>query len=83
MPVSYFAALRRLTEAHRELASHCIQVKDVDEGLIDFPARHGEQVVLLCWRDGEDDVAWFHDLASGFAGRRPISELVSTEPADA
>ena len=46
-------------------------VKDVDEGLVDFPAlRQGEEI-LLCWRLGEDEVAHWHGLEEGFAGRRP------------
>ena len=47
-------------------------VKDVDEGLVDFPAlRHGEEI-LLCWRLGEDEVAHWHGLEEGFAGRKRI-----------
>jgi hypothetical protein len=51
------------------------QVKDADDGLVDFPAlREGEEV-LLCWRLGEDEIAFWHGLEEGFAGRRPLSEL--------
>ena len=47
-------------------------VKDLDEGLVDFPAlRHGEEI-LLCWRLGEDEVAHWHGLEEGFAGRRQL-----------
>ena len=47
-------------------------VKDVDEGLVDFPAlRHGEEI-LLCWRLGEDEVAHWHGLEEGFAGRKQL-----------
>jgi hypothetical protein len=49
-----------------------VQVKDLDTGLVDFPAlRRGEEV-LLCWRLGEDEVAWWHRPEDGFAGRRPL-----------
>src|SRR5438067_12626890 len=47
-------------------------VKDVDTGLVDFPAVHRGRDVLLCWRLGEDEVGYWHDLESGFAGRRPL-----------
>jgi hypothetical protein len=47
-------------------------VKDLDEGLVDFPALHGEEEVLLCWRLGEDEVAFWHSLDEGFAGRKPL-----------
>jgi hypothetical protein len=47
-------------------------VKDIDEGLVDFPAlRRGEEI-LLCWRLGEDEVAHWHGLEEGFAGRKPL-----------
>jgi len=49
-----------------------VLVKDLDSGLVDFPAlRHGEEV-LLCWQVGEDDVAYWHGVEEGFAGRKPL-----------
>ena len=47
-------------------------VKDVDRGLVDFPALHEGQEVLLCWQLGEDEVAHWHGVDEGFAGRRPL-----------
>jgi hypothetical protein len=57
-----------------ELEAAGVQVKDLDQGLIDFPAKHPEQgdTVLLCWRLGEDEVAHWHGLEEGFAGRKPL-----------
>lgn len=52
-----------------------VQVKDVDQGLVDFPARLAGDDVLLCWHVGEPEIAWFHGAEDGFAGRRPIDEL--------
>jgi len=51
-----------------------VQVKDVDRGLVDFPARHPDtgETVLLCWELGEPEVAYWHDLEEGFAGRKPL-----------
>jgi hypothetical protein len=40
--------------------------------LIDFPALRHNEIVLLCWKLGEGDIAYWHDLQSGFAGRRPL-----------
>jgi hypothetical protein len=51
------------------------QVKDADEGLVDFPALRGDEEVLLCWKVGEDEIAFWHDLEEGFAGRRSIDDL--------
>jgi hypothetical protein len=49
-----------------------IQVKDLDRGLIDFPAYVGGKEVFLCWEKGEDDIEYWHDLSSGYAGREPL-----------
>jgi hypothetical protein len=50
------------------------QVKDLDAGLVDFPALHPEsgKTVLLCWRLGESEVGNWHGLEDGFAGRKPL-----------
>jgi len=47
-------------------------VKDLDEGLVDFPARREGEEVLLCWRLGEDEVGFWHGLEEGFSGRKPL-----------
>jgi hypothetical protein len=47
-------------------------VKDIDEGLVDFPARRRGEEILLCWRLGEDEVAHWHGLEEGFAGRKQL-----------
>ncbi|HLV01558.1 MAG TPA: DUF2203 domain-containing protein, partial [Acidobacteriota bacterium] len=47
-------------------------VKSVDEGLIDFPHIRDGREVYLCWRYGEDDIEYWHEVDAGFAGRTPI-----------
>jgi hypothetical protein len=47
-------------------------VKDLDQGLVDFPAQRGEEDVLLCWRLGEEEISFWHGLEEGFSGRRPL-----------
>lgn len=47
-------------------------VKDLDTGLLDFPAVLDNQEVYLCWRLGEDRIRYYHGLREGFAGRKPI-----------
>jgi hypothetical protein len=49
-----------------------IQVKDLERGLIDFPAFVAGKEVFLCWEKGEDDIEFWHDLTSGYAGREPL-----------
>jgi hypothetical protein len=51
------------------------QVKDADEGLVDFPALRAGEEVLLCWKLGEEEIGYWHSLEDGFAGRRPLSDL--------
>lgn len=53
-----------------------IIVKAIEEKLVDFPAlrKNGEEV-FLCWKDGEEDIEFWHSLHAGYRGRRPISEF--------
>jgi hypothetical protein len=63
---------RELAKIVDEIAEHGAEVKDLDEGLIDFPAlRHGE-TVLLCWKLGEDAIEYWHTVEDGYAGRRAL-----------
>ena len=63
------AAIVRCVEELQELG---LLVKDLDQGLVDFPALRGDEEVLLCWRVGEDAVAFWHGVQEGFAGRKPL-----------
>jgi hypothetical protein len=49
-----------------------IQIKDLDRGLVDFPAIIAGREVYLCWEKGEDDIAFWHDLDTGHAGRERL-----------
>ena len=49
-----------------------VLVKDLDSGLVDFPAKRDGEDILLCWQLGEDEVAYWHGLEDGYAGRRPL-----------
>jgi hypothetical protein len=48
------------------------QIKSLEEGLLDFPAKRGDEDVLLCWKLGEDEIGFWHGVEEGFAGRRPL-----------
>jgi len=66
---------RELARLVDEIAGHGAQVKDIDEGLIDFPALRGGETVLLCWLLGEDEIRYWHPVEEGFAGRRPLDDF--------
>jgi hypothetical protein len=66
---------RSLARAVDAIAEHGAEVKDLDEGLIDFPALHEGETVLLCWKLGEDEIRYWHRVEDGFVGRRPVEEL--------
>jgi len=52
-----------------------ITLRDIESGLIDFPALVSGRQVCLCWQLGEDDVAWWHELTGGFSSRQPLIDL--------
>lgn len=49
-----------------------IQIKDLERGLVDFPAIIGGKEVFLCWEQDEDDIEFWHDLESGYGGRERL-----------
>jgi len=61
-----------VTQAAEQLERLGVLVKDLDTGLVDFPALHEGEEVLLCWQLGEDEVAYWHGVDEGFAGRKPL-----------
>ena len=67
-------AEQRAKDAIAEIDSIGVQVKDLEAGLIDFPCRLDDQVVLLCWRMGETSIEHWHTVDSGFQGRQPVDE---------
>jgi hypothetical protein len=63
---------RSLARVIDEIAEQGAEVKDLDEGLIDFPAFRRGETVLLCWKLGEDRIRYWHAVEDGFAGRQPL-----------
>ena len=66
--------LQQVRETVSEIDSIGVQVKDLDAGLLDFPCKVDDQVVLLCWRMGETAIEHWHTLEDGFKGRKPLDE---------
>jgi hypothetical protein len=66
------AAHAELQEIAARFDDQGVQVKDMDRGLIDFPAEVDGQDALLCWHVGEPKIAFWHSPEDGFAGRKPL-----------
>ena len=66
--------LLRVRESIAEMDSIGVQVKDLEAGLLDFPCRLDDEVVLLCWRMGEPAIEYWHTVEQGFQGRQPVDD---------
>jgi hypothetical protein len=69
------AVIDQMQAAVERLDGWDITLRDIETGLIDFPALVNGRQVWLCWLLGEDDVAWWHELSTGLAGRQPLADL--------
>jgi len=63
-----------LRESMLELRSREIVLRDLDRGLVDFPALREGREIYLCWEEGEPGIGFWHEPDSGFAGRRPLDD---------
>jgi hypothetical protein len=66
--------MKRARESVAEIDEIGVQVKDLESGLLDFPCRLDDQIVLLCWRMGETSIEHWHTVEAGFKGRQPVDE---------
>ena len=65
-------AFLELQSAAAELEAVDVIVRDLDRGLIDFPAVRDDREIYLCWEVGEAEVGFWHEIDAGFAGRQPL-----------
>jgi hypothetical protein len=70
-------AIQNTKDAMAEVEAIGVQIKDLDMGLLDFPCVVEDQVVLLCWKYGEEKIEFWHGLEEGFRGRKPIDERIT------
>ena len=68
-------AVARMHGIVARLVEWDVTLRDISAGLIDFPALANGRPVWLCWRLGEDDIAWWHNTDEGFSARKPLREL--------
>jgi uncharacterized protein DUF2203 len=57
-----------------ELREREVVLRDLERGLVDFPAIRDGREIYLCWEEGEDEIAFWHEPDAGFAGRKPIDD---------
>jgi len=69
---SWVRTLAEMQSIIVEFFNREIQIKDIERGLIDFPAIIGDKEVFLCWEKDEEDIEFWHDLDAGYAGREPL-----------
>ncbi|HXI52571.1 MAG TPA: DUF2203 domain-containing protein [Candidatus Saccharimonadales bacterium] len=71
---SFVRALAGIQQGLHRFHKLEIQVKDLDRGLLDFPTLLGGREVFLCWEQDEDDIEFWHELETGYAGRERLPE---------
>jgi hypothetical protein len=67
--------VRRMTATVRQIDAWGVTLRDIGAGLVDFPALANGRPIWLCWQLGEADIAWWHELEAGVAGRKPLIDL--------
>ncbi|MBI4400794.1 MAG: DUF2203 domain-containing protein [Nitrospirae bacterium] len=68
----YITALEQISENLQAIQEMGVLVKDLDIGLCDFPYLMNGRIVHLCWKLGETEIRWWHELNSGYTGRQPL-----------
>ena len=69
-------AFQDIKDSLAEMDAIGVQVKDLDIGLLDFPCAVDDEIVLLCWKYGEEKIEFWHGMEEGFKGRKPIDERI-------
>lgn len=69
---SWVRLLADVNDLVEEFQNREIEIKDLDRGLIDFPAFIGGKEVFLCWEKDDEDIDYWHDLTSGYGGRERL-----------
>ena len=69
------ALVEELDAIVHEIEESGAHLKDVQLGLVDFPSERDGELVYLCWQFGESEIAFWHRVEDGFAGRRPLSDF--------
>jgi len=71
---TYLVHLIAFSEAVQEIELLGVHIKDFRTGLVDFPHERDGRIVYLCWKPDEEEIGWWHETDSGFAGRQPLTD---------
>ena len=72
--VKYIKGLQDINGSLHAIQEVGVVIKDVEIGLCDFPFMLNDKLVFLCWKPGEKEVGWWHDIDSGYSSRQPIDQ---------
>jgi hypothetical protein len=71
---AYLNHLSIFTDEIQKIHAIGVQIKDFQEGLVDFPYEYDGRIVYLCWKIDEDEIDWWHEVDAGFAGRQSLTD---------
>lgn len=71
---AYLRHMFRFSEAVAEVQNLGVLIKDFKTGLVDFPYEYDGRIVYLCWKLGEEEIDWWHEVEAGFAGRKLLTD---------
>ena len=72
--VIYVETVSHLMFLIHQIKEMGVHLKDADRGLCDFPYMRNGRIVYLCWQLGEENISYWHDIETGFSGRKPLDE---------
>lgn len=70
----YIKALEQISEHLQAIQEMGVIVKDLEMGLCDFPCQQNGRIVYLCWKHGEAEIRWWHEVNSGYRERQPLEQ---------
>jgi hypothetical protein len=73
----YIRALHEISSSLQAIDDMGVVVKDIDMGLCDFPYMLEGRIVYLCWKYGEDEIRWWHEVSCGYKDRHPLDEIAA------
>src|SRR6185295_15545472 len=74
------ASVSSYYKAIEQLEASGVVIKDVEQGLLDFPSKRFDEEVWLCWKVGENEIKFWHAKNEGFMGRKPLESTGTIEP---